>query len=167
MLMVIFVRDLKDDMVKQSGNGGLQSVVYSMTHKVLISDTKLRSFVPSQVSKMIPRLCQICRCELSILSKDLQVDLNEFRKIMNHINNRSLLGYTHTKVPIVLTVLYIPRQSFQLQMGFSFPFLHANVLHLSLLNMRTRSISISCTQAVHTQGKCTVSTKIFFACLKY
>ena len=31
-------------------------------------------------------------------------------------------------------------ESFQLQMGFSFPFLRANNLRTSLLNMRTRSL---------------------------
>ena len=53
-------------------------------------------------------------------------------------------------------------ESFQLQMGFSFPFLHANNLRSSLLIMRARSFLLSCMQGVHTQGQCTVGTKIFF-----
>ena len=36
-------------------------------------------------------------------------------------------------------------ESFQLQMGFSFPFLRANDLRLSLLNIRARSFLLSCT----------------------
>ena len=36
-------------------------------------------------------------------------------------------------------------ESFQLEMGFSFPFLRANDLRLSLLIMRTRSFLFSCT----------------------
>ena len=36
-------------------------------------------------------------------------------------------------------------ESFQLQMGFSFPFLRAKNLRLSLLNLRGRSFLISCT----------------------
>ena len=36
-------------------------------------------------------------------------------------------------------------ESFQLQMGFSFPFLRANDLHSSLLNIRARSFLLSCT----------------------
>ena len=42
--------------------------------------------------------------------------------------------------------------SFQLQMVFSFPFLCANDLRLSLLNIRARSFLLSCTYGVHTQG---------------
>ena len=37
-----------------------------------------------------------------------------------------------------------PVESFQLQMGFSFPLLRANYLRLSLLIIRTRSFLISC-----------------------
>ena len=41
MFMVISVRDLHNDMIKLSDNGGLESVV-----GVLISDTRLRFFIP-------------------------------------------------------------------------------------------------------------------------
>ena len=40
------VRDIQNDTIKPSDNGGLDSVVDSVTNKVLISDTKLRSFIP-------------------------------------------------------------------------------------------------------------------------
>ena len=43
-------------------------------------------------------------------------------------------------------------ESFQIQMGFSFPFLRANDLRLSLLIMRTHRFLLSCTWGVHTQG---------------
>ena len=36
-------------------------------------------------------------------------------------------------------------ESFQLQMGFSFPFLRANYLRPYLLNIRARSFLLSCT----------------------
>ena len=62
MLMDIYVRDLQNDMIKPFDNGGLESLVDSVTHKVLISDTTLRSFIPPQVRKMTPKLCQICGC---------------------------------------------------------------------------------------------------------
>ena len=39
---------------------------------------------------------------------------------------------------------YMPTESFQLQMGFSFPFLRANDLRSSLLNIRARSFLLSC-----------------------
>ena len=37
--MEISVRDLHNDMIKPSENGGLESVVDPVTHKFLISDT--------------------------------------------------------------------------------------------------------------------------------
>ena len=43
-------------------------------------------------------------------------------------------------------------ESFQLQMGFSFPFLRSNDLRSSLLNIRARSFLLSCTKGLHTQG---------------
>ena len=39
----------------------------------------------------------------------------------------------------------VTADSFQLQMGFSFPFLRANDLSLSLLNIRAHSFLLSCT----------------------
>ena len=41
--------------------------------------------------------------------------------------------------------LNVRSESFQLQMGFSFPFLRANDLRSSLLNIRARSFLLSCT----------------------
>ena len=46
-------------MIKTYDNGGLVIVVDSVTHKLLISDTELRSFIPPQVRKMNPKLHQI------------------------------------------------------------------------------------------------------------
>ena len=44
--MEIYVRDLHNYMLKPFDNGGLASVVNSVTHKLLIIDTTLRSFIP-------------------------------------------------------------------------------------------------------------------------
>ena len=41
MLMEISVRDLHNDTIKFFENGGLAIKIYSVTHKVLISDTTL------------------------------------------------------------------------------------------------------------------------------
>ena len=57
--MDISVRDIHNDMIKSSENGVLDSVVDSVTHKFLIIDTTLRSFIPPQVWKMTPKLRQI------------------------------------------------------------------------------------------------------------
>ena len=62
--MDISVRDIQNDMIKPPDNGMLESVVNSVTHKVLISDTTLRSFIPPQVLKMTLKLHQICGCKL-------------------------------------------------------------------------------------------------------
>ena len=43
-------------MIKQSCNGGLASIVDSVTQKVLISDTTLRSFISPQFRKLTPKL---------------------------------------------------------------------------------------------------------------
>ena len=47
---------------------------------------------------------------------------------------------------ILVPVVVNRCESFQLQMGFSFPFLRANDLGLSLLNIRARSFLLSCTK---------------------
>ena len=41
---------------------------------------------------------------------------------------------------------------FQIQMGFSFPFLLANYLRSSLLNIKAHSFLLSCKYGVNTQG---------------
>ena len=70
--MEFYVRDLHNDKIKLSYNGGVVSVFDSVTHKVLISDTILRLFITPQVRKMTPKLRQICRCEIFIIPKDIQ-----------------------------------------------------------------------------------------------
>ena len=78
IVMEIYVRDIHNDIIKPSNNGGLVGVVDNMTHKLLISDTTLRSFIPLQVRKMTPKLRQICGCALFIIPKDMQIYLNRF-----------------------------------------------------------------------------------------
>ena len=73
---------IHNDMIKPFNNGGLASMVYSVTHKLLISDTTLKSFIPPQVRKMYPKLRQICGCELCIIPKDIQIGLNIFITIL-------------------------------------------------------------------------------------
>ena len=76
MLINISVRDLHNDMIKPSKNSGLASVADSVTQKVLINDTILRSFIPPKVRKKTPKSHQICGCEPCINPKDMQIDLN-------------------------------------------------------------------------------------------
>ena len=55
-VMDISVKDLHNDVIKPFNNGELARVVDSVTHKVLIIDTTLRSFIPPQVCKVTPKL---------------------------------------------------------------------------------------------------------------
>ena len=107
--MNISVGDIHNDMIKPYNNGGLESVFDSLTYKVLISDTKLRSFIPPQARKMTPILRQICGCGICIAPKGIQIDLNIFRKIFYQIFNRNMVGYAHATVHIVLQVLLIKK----------------------------------------------------------
>ena len=54
MLMDISVRYLHNDIIKPYENGGLESVVDSVTQKVLISDTTLRFLYPHNFVQLIP-----------------------------------------------------------------------------------------------------------------
>ena len=77
--MDVYVRDIHNNMIKPLENGGLDNVVYSVTNKLMISDTILRSFIPPQIREMTPKLRDICGCELCIIPKDMQIYLNIFR----------------------------------------------------------------------------------------
>ena len=94
--MDIYVRDLHNDTIKPSKNSGLESVVDSATHKVLISDKTLRLFIPPQVRKITPKSCQICGCELFIIPKDIQIDLNIPRtNLVTHLKHNYVGRHTH------------------------------------------------------------------------
>ena len=58
--MNISVRDIHNYTVKPSKNSVLASVVGSVAQKLLMSDTTLRLFIPSQVRKVNTKLRQIC-----------------------------------------------------------------------------------------------------------
>ena len=66
-------------------------------------------------------------------------------------SNFDFIGATNMKSPELKTYASsLPNsdgtfESFQLQMGLSFPFLRANNLRSSLLNIRARSFLLSCT----------------------
>ena len=94
--MAISVRDIHNDMIKPSDNVGLESVVDSVTPKLLISNTILRSFISPRVCKMTPKLRQIFRCELCIIIKDMHIGLNIFRTILvTDLQQKSVGRHTH------------------------------------------------------------------------
>ena len=94
--MDISVRGLQNYMIKPSGNSGLASVVDYVTHKLLVSDTKLRSFIAPKVRKMTPKLCQICGCEICIITQDTQIDLNILITILVTYSQQKSFGI-HTR----------------------------------------------------------------------
>ena len=86
----------QNDMIKLSYNGGLSGVAGFMTHKLLISDKILKSFIPPQVRKMSPKLRQICVCELCIIPKDMQIDLNRFiTRLVTYLQKNYVGSYKH------------------------------------------------------------------------
>ena len=94
--MEIYVRYIHNDMVKPNDNCGLESVVYSVTQKVLIIDTSLRLFIPPQVWKLTPRLRQIFGCDIFIVPKDMKIDLNIFKtKLVTDLQHNYVGRHTH------------------------------------------------------------------------
>ena len=88
--MDIYVRGIQNHMIKPSDNGGLESVVDSVKHKVLISDTSLRLFIPPQVWKMTPILHQICGGGIYIIPKDIHIYLNRLRtRLVTYLQHNS------------------------------------------------------------------------------
>ena len=86
-------------MIKISDNGGLASLVEPVTQKVLISDTTLKLFIPPQVRKMSHKLRQICGCELCIITKDMYIGLNVFRKIfVTYLQQNYFRRHTHNSL---------------------------------------------------------------------
>ena len=69
-------------MIKSSDNGGLDIVFDLVTHKLIISDTTLSSFIPPQVCKRTPTLRHNYGCDPCVIPKDMQIYLNRFIKIL-------------------------------------------------------------------------------------
>ena len=97
MAMAISVRDLHNDMIKPFDNGGLASVADSVTHKLMINDTKFRSFIPPKVCEMTPKLRQICVYELCTITKDIQIDINKAQNKTCKRFTTEACWDTHTK----------------------------------------------------------------------
>ena len=70
--MEIYVRVIHNDTIKPFENGGLAIIVDSVIHKVLIIDTKLRSFIPPQVHKMTPKYVRFVDAGFLSLLRDMR-----------------------------------------------------------------------------------------------
>ena len=62
-------------------------------------------FIPPQVSKMTPKLRQICGCEICIIPKDMQIYLNIFRTILVTYLQQKYVG-RHTRNILFSTTCY-------------------------------------------------------------
>ena len=120
MLMEISVRDIHNGIIKKSDNGGLESVFYYMTQKVLIIDTTLWSFIPPQVRKMTPKLRQVCGCESCIIPKDMYIYLNIFRtRPVIYLQQKSVGRHTRATVYLLLQVMHITNKSVSIWQSFT------------------------------------------------
>ena len=100
--MDISVRDPHNDMIKPYDNGGLEIIVDSVTQKVLISDTALRSLIPTQCCKMTPKLRQICGYVPFIFPKDMHIGLNRFRTgLVTYLKQNSVGRHTRNILLII------------------------------------------------------------------
>ena len=105
MFMDISVKYLHNDMIKQSGIGGLDTWIDYVTQKVLIIDTTLKSFISPQVRKVPHKLRHICGCKLCIIPKDMQIYLNIFRTILVTYLQQNYVG-RHTRNILFSTTCY-------------------------------------------------------------
>ena len=113
-LMEISIRDIKNDTTKPSEDGGLESVGDYVTQKVPINGTTLRSFIPPQVRKITPRLRQICGCELFIITKDMQIDLNIFRtRLVTDLHYKSVGIHKHNSLFSIKSAAHYNDKVFQ------------------------------------------------------
>ena len=90
--MDISVSSIHNDMINPYENLGLASVVDSVTQKFMICDTTTISFILPPFSKMTTKLRQICGCEFFIIPKDMQIDLNIFRTILEAYLQQKSVG---------------------------------------------------------------------------
>ena len=107
MSMDIYVRDLQNGMIKPSVNGGLASLTDFVTQEVLISDTTFGSFITQNVCTMTPELRQICGCEICVIQKDVNIDLNTFRTILvTYLQQTYVTRHTHNRLFITTSAAH-------------------------------------------------------------
>ena len=138
MLLEISVMDLHNDMTKQSDNGGFPSIVDSVTQKVLIIDTPLRSFIPLQVLKNNLKLRQICGYELFIFNNNMQIDSNKFRtRLVTYLQQKSVMRHTRNSLISTNSSAYYKIKCFQMANVYRLLLkIHLSSSHVVLINQR-------------------------------
>ena len=77
LIREISIREPHNYLVSKSSLGVPE--VYDDKGKVLISDTAFRSLIPPNIKKMSNKYKQMCGCEICIMAKSHQLDLNAYR----------------------------------------------------------------------------------------
>ena len=100
-LRQISIRELHNDLTSET-EVGLPDV-YDSNKNLLVSDTCFRSLIPPNVKYMSSTYKQNCGCEICIMSKSYQNDLNQYRlsyiqRLRNVDKNQSYL-YRHRVYP--------------------------------------------------------------------
>ena len=84
LLRNISIRELHNDLLSKPPIGLAE--VYDTEGNCLISDTSLNSLMPPHVKKMSNKYKMMCGCEICILIKGMQKDLNAYRLILMKLN---------------------------------------------------------------------------------
>ena len=83
------MNELYNDLVSR-GNKGLPEV-WDKKNNLLVSDTSFRSLIPPHIKYMTTKYKQMCACEICVMIKSLQHDLNQYRlSTIRLLKNRGL-----------------------------------------------------------------------------
>ena len=79
-LLECSMRQLHNELIASSDDGGLVGARHAITNYVIISDTMLCSLAPPQLSPMIDNHKMMCGCAICNTSKYMQESLNAWRR---------------------------------------------------------------------------------------
>ena len=77
LLRQVSISELHNDLVSK-GKTGLPEV-WDKNDNLLVSDTSFRSLIPPHIKYMTTKYKQMCGCEICVMIKSLQNDLNQYR----------------------------------------------------------------------------------------
>ena len=83
------------------------SAVHSVTHKLMIINTPLRSCIPPQACKMTPKMRQICGCEIFIIPKYMPIDLNiSITRLVSYLQHNYVGRHKHNSLFGTISATY-------------------------------------------------------------
>jgi hypothetical protein len=80
LLLECSVRELHNELIAPTSEGGLEEAKDRVTGEVIISDTMLRSIMPEQIRRMQEHHKQMCGCDYCNTAASMQSSLNAWRK---------------------------------------------------------------------------------------